>query len=320
MIANHPDIELVGGLVYHDEKVGRDVGELAGLGPLGVRATNRVEDLLDLDADVFLFNPPNSSFDVPIAMLAAGMNVITAAGSSDARNGPMARELEAACEAGQSSFMGSGINPGFAPDVLPMVASSLCGRVDSVHVYAGGNVKYLDAAMLTLMGFGAEVGAQQENSVFLQYVVGSYEETARFLARCVSLPIDNLVIEPEFEPALQDIDAKLVVKKGQTAGIRLSLIGMVGERRVSILENTWFMGRQNVRESWLGKARDSGWTVQIAGDPDVELNVDVSIPEDASEGGSRTTAARMFNSIPAVCAAPPGVLNFLDLPIPRVWQ
>ena len=320
MISAHPEVELVGALVHHQEKVGLDAGEIAGIDALGVVATKDLDQILAIEADVVLYNPPMDALDEVIPLLASGKNVITTAGGTNAKLKPEYSALQEACARGQSSFMGSGINPGYAPDVLPMVASALCGRVDAVHVFAGGNVEHLDGAGLQLMGFGQKPGTQIEGSVFIDHVVGSYRETAHFLAEALSIEIDEFEVEPEFEPALRDIDGSLAVAKGDTAGIRLSLVGMIGGRRAAILENTWFMGRENVRESWLGPARDRGWTVRLGGDVDVELNVDVSGFDDARNGGQRLTAARMFNSIPAVCDAKPGVLTYLDMPIPRVWQ
>ena len=319
LIAGHAGIELVGVLVYHEEKSGRDAGEIAGIDPLGVEATSRVEDILALDADVVLYNPPNDDLAGVIPLLASGKNVITAAGGTNVFGRPELPELERACAEGNASFMGTGINPGYAPDVLPMVASSLCGRVDTVHVYAGGNLLKGASSALGIMGFGQPPESQGADSLFVQHVVGSYRETAAFLADAVSLPIDDMRIEPEFEPALRAFDVgDLHIEKGSTAGVRLSLVGTIDGRRVATLENTWFLGRENVPDAWLGPARDSGWTVRITGDPDVELNVDVKL--EGPLGGSRLTAARMVNSIPAVVAAAPGPLTYLDVPIPRIWR
>ena len=50
-IVGRPDLELVGTWVHSDEKVGRDVGELCGLGPVGVQATNDKDALLAMEAD-----------------------------------------------------------------------------------------------------------------------------------------------------------------------------------------------------------------------------------------------------------------------------
>src|SRR5678816_3225012 len=56
-IVSHPQLELVGAWVHSPEKAGRDVGELCGIGPLGVRATNDVDALLAIPADCVLYSP-----------------------------------------------------------------------------------------------------------------------------------------------------------------------------------------------------------------------------------------------------------------------
>ena len=214
--------------------------------------------------------------------------------------------LEKACLDEGTSFMETGFNPGLAPDVPPMVASSLCDRVDQVEVFSGGNLLGLESTGSQIMGFGQPLDSQSEDSLFVKHAVRSYRETAHFLAEAVSLPIDDLVIESEFEPALQDIDAgSTTVEKGTVAGVRLRLVGMIGDRRAAIHENTWFLGRDNLRPEWLGPVRDSGWTVRIKGDLDVELNLDVDLSGHPN-AGQRLMAARMVNSIPTVCDAASG--------------
>ena len=56
-ILDHPELELVGCWVHSAEKAGRDVGEIVGRAPIGVRATHDVEALLALDADCVLYSP-----------------------------------------------------------------------------------------------------------------------------------------------------------------------------------------------------------------------------------------------------------------------
>jgi 2,4-diaminopentanoate dehydrogenase len=84
-IIDHPDLELAGLFVYSPEKAGRDAGELCGRPATGVRATDRIEDILALDADFVLHMPmlepttENSDREV-LALLASGKNVISLRG------------------------------------------------------------------------------------------------------------------------------------------------------------------------------------------------------------------------------------------------
>jgi hypothetical protein len=56
-IASHPELQLVGALVYSAAKAGRDVGELCGLGPLGITTTTDPDDIVAQDADCVLYMP-----------------------------------------------------------------------------------------------------------------------------------------------------------------------------------------------------------------------------------------------------------------------
>jgi len=56
-IAAHPDLELIGCFAWSPDKAGRDVGELCGLAPIGVAATNDVDALLALKPDCVVYNP-----------------------------------------------------------------------------------------------------------------------------------------------------------------------------------------------------------------------------------------------------------------------
>jgi len=70
-------MELVGAYVHHEEKNGLDAGEIAGLDPLGVRATTDLDEILALDADCVLYNPPMERYDEIVRMLASGKNVVS---------------------------------------------------------------------------------------------------------------------------------------------------------------------------------------------------------------------------------------------------
>ena len=53
-VLEHPDLELAGCWVHSADKAGKDVGELIGTEPLGVTATNSVDEILALDADAVI--------------------------------------------------------------------------------------------------------------------------------------------------------------------------------------------------------------------------------------------------------------------------
>ena len=74
-----PLLELVGCYAWSPEKVGRDVGELFGIEPLGVAATNDIDALLALKPDCVVYNPMWIDVDELVRILSAGVNVVSTA-------------------------------------------------------------------------------------------------------------------------------------------------------------------------------------------------------------------------------------------------
>ena len=79
-VLSHPDLELVGCWVHSADKDGKDVGEIVGLGPVGVTATSSAEEILALDADCVVYSPLVPNDDEVVALLRSGKNVVTPVG------------------------------------------------------------------------------------------------------------------------------------------------------------------------------------------------------------------------------------------------
>ena len=78
--AGNPAYDLVGVLVTNPKKVGRDAGEIAGIGPLGVMATNDPEAILALKPDCVHYAPSVNDLDMVCRLLRAGINVVSPLG------------------------------------------------------------------------------------------------------------------------------------------------------------------------------------------------------------------------------------------------
>src|SRR6266568_6707117 len=139
----HPDLELVGLCVHSPAKAGKDAGELCGLPAVGVKATNDSDAILALDADCVCYTatadlrPWEAVKDIS-SILASGKNVVSSSlvqllhpKTSDPA---MVEQLEAAAAAGGTTLLTSGIDPGFANDVLPILLTGVCERIDSIRV------------------------------------------------------------------------------------------------------------------------------------------------------------------------------------------
>ena len=99
--------------------------------------------------------------------------------------------------------------------------------------------------------------------------------------------------------------------------MRLSFIGVAAGRPRVTLEITWYLDRDCVRADWLRDARADGWRIEVTGQPNITLSVEVG--ECEQDWITDLTAARVINDIRIVCNAEPGTHSFLDSPIPRAW-
>jgi 2,4-diaminopentanoate dehydrogenase len=326
LIARHPELELVGLWVHSADKVGRDAGELVGIDPLGVTATDDVDALLALDADCVCYTAtadlrPTEAIADLARILAAGKNVVSSSVVPlvfPPHVEPALRQpLEDACAAAGVSCFTSGIDPGWANDLLPLVLTGQCEYVDELRVME--IVNYATYAQPTVlfdtMGFGKPLDS---TPLLLMPGVLSFAwgGVVKVLAAGLGVEVDELREVHERQPAPKDIDLGFgVVEEGTTAAMRFEVQGIVdGEVRI-VLEHVTRLDDALAPE-WPQPAGHSGYRVRVTGNPSYTVDVQMMGDDgDHNTGGLVGTAARLVNAIPAVCDARPGLLSVLDLPL-----
>ena len=78
-IVKHPDLQLVGLHCYSPDKIGRDAGDIVGIGPIGVTATGTIDDILTTRPDCLTFQEVWPDTELYERVLEAGINVVTTA-------------------------------------------------------------------------------------------------------------------------------------------------------------------------------------------------------------------------------------------------
>ena len=143
-ILRHPAFELVGVGVSNPAKVGKDVGQICGLGPVGLAATDDLQALIALEPEALVHYGPTAAHPVDNvrdigAFLRAGIDVCSTAMTpwvwpAMTLNPPdWIAPITEACEAGGASCFTTGIDPGFANDLFPMTLMGLCAEVRVVR-------------------------------------------------------------------------------------------------------------------------------------------------------------------------------------------
>jgi hypothetical protein len=323
-IAANPGLELVGCYAWSPDKVGRDVGRLCGLDPLGVSATDDVDALLALRPDCVVYNPMWQSVDELVRILESGANVVTTAAFITGRNlGPDRKRLVDACERGGASLFGTGVSPGFV-DLLGIVMAGISDRIDKVTVSEAAHTMGYDSPETEKpAGFGRPMDDANLQAMTAQGTA-VFAEAVEMMADALGIELDEVVCEAEYAAALEDLDlGSWQIAKGCVAGIAASWQGRVGGRTVVELSVRWKKAPV-LAPNW--QIQD-GWVVEVAGRPTVKTTVQFLPPPDFQAKsladfmvlGHIMTAMPAIHAIPAVVAAPPGIVTYADLslPLPR---
>ena len=319
LLADHPTMELVGAYVFHAEKAGRDAGEIAGIDPLGVTATDDLDQILDLDADCVLYNPPMERYDEIIPMLASGKNVVSIMSGWHPQKRSQYPDIAAACEEGQASLYGTGLNPGLSYE-LALLASSVCSKVDSITIKTAEPQATLSEVFLEMFGFGkTEAELSEGPSGVYAVFARTLHQITDLLCEELALPHDGSEFSFDFEPSLADYDDKIVVRQGTMAGLLLTASTTHGGRPVATVQVRFMLGEEYVRPEWLADGPVHGWIeVDVKGEPGSRFTHEIYENDaDSSFLSAWSTGTRAVNVLPFVCAARPGVLSPLDLPLSR---
>lgn len=329
-LIDDPRFELVAVSTSTPAKVGRDAGELAGLDVVtGVEAVGDLDALIAARPDAVVYcamgdtRPVEATSDV-CRLLEAGIDVVgSAPGSLQFPWGTMPEraiaKVEAAALAGGASVYVTGVDPGFASDLVPLALASTCQRVTQVKTYELADYATYDGAevMFDLMGFGHPVDSTP--LLFLPGVLGMAWGTAiRMTARALGIEVDEIVEHWEAEPAPESYDiAAGRIEEGTIAALKFSISGLVDGHPAIVVEHVT-RTRDDLRPDWARPAAGGGsYRVEITGEPSYVVDV---VP--SSEHGDHNHAAivaacgRIVNAVPDVVAAPPGIRTTLDLPLP----
>jgi hypothetical protein len=320
-ICSNPEFELVGCYAWSRDKAGRDVGELCGLDePLGVLATNDAGALLALRPDCVVYNPKWPDVDELTAILEAGINVVTTAGfiTGDAFGADRGRILDA-CDRGHSSIFGSGMNPGLA-NLLGIVSANICDRIDAITITESVDSTGYDSPETELpVGFARPLDdpglpAMTESGTAV------FGDAVRLVADALGLELDDVVCEAEYAQTTRDLDlGTWSIPAGHVAGVSIGWQGRRAGRTVIALNARWRKG-QHLDPDW---SIEHGYIIDIRGRPCVRTKLEVYPPSDFQAQtfgdfmilGMIMTALPAINAIPYVCAAQPGIVTYLDLPL-----
>jgi 4-hydroxy-tetrahydrodipicolinate reductase len=315
-VVEHPGMELAGVYVHSPAKAGRDAGELCGLGPIGVPATDDPDAIVALGADCVLYMPRALDPAVVCRLLAGGTNVVTTRGEfhHPASMDPALRErVEAACGQGGASIHSTGSSPGFITEAVPLVLTSIQRRLDGLTIdeYADLSRRDSPALLFEIMGFGKPPAAFDERR--LSHGRTSFGPSLRLLAEALALPLDDIEAGGEVATAARTVDiAAGTLEAGTVAAQRLTVAGMRDGRPLLRFRASWYC-TTDLDPAW--DVRPTGWHIDVEGDAPLDVDLRFPVPiERMGDVSPGYTAHRAVNAVPVVCAAAPGIRTSVELP------
>ena|SRR5579859_645634 len=310
-VAERRGFKIVGAVDIDPMKAGRDLGDVAGLGhPLKVRVSSDARKTIKASKpDVVVLCTLSSlkrvtpqieeilKLRVPIVSTTEELAYPTAG------NLKYARAIHAAAKKAKVGVIGTGVNPGFTMDALPIALTGVCERVDSIRV------DRVQDARVRRLPFQQKIGAGLTREQFQKKVDdGSVRhvglaESVSMIADAMGWKVDRITDEIQPKIATSTVSSEfLAVDAGYVCGIVQDGIGYRDGKPVITLH----------MEAYLG-APESFDAVDIAGSPNIRSKIAGGVHGDIA------TASITVNSIPKILAVAPGLHTMRDMPLPSYY-
>ena len=307
-VASRKGLVIVGAVDIDPAKTGRDLGEVCGLGRrLRVKVTDDISRTIKAcKPDVAVLCTSSSlkkvipEFEAVLKLKVPIVSTTEELAYPVKSNARAARRIDELARRARVAVLGTGVNPGFTMDALPIALTAVCERVDSVAV------DRVQDASIRRLPFQQKIGAGLTRDEFAERVrsgtvrhVG-LAESISMIADAMGWKLDRITddIEPKLAAA-RVASQFLTVEPGRVCGLIQDGVGYVAGKPLITLH----------MEAYLG-APESFDAVRIAGSPPLSMKIAGGVHGDIA------TASITVNSIPKVLEAAPGLRTMRDMALP----
>jgi len=306
IVAERPALHVVGAVDVDPEKVGRDVGEVVGLGrALDVTVDGDAAQALQRLRPDVVVHCTGSSLEVVMPQLreivAAGASIVSTCEELSypwARQGALAEELDALARERGVAVLGTGVNPGFVMDLLPLVLSGVTSGVHAIHVRRVVDASARRGPLQRKIGAGITSAdfKQRADRGAMGHV--GLRESLHMVAAGLGWEVRD--VTDTLEPVLAETEittAHVRVRPGNVAGVHEVARGTTLSGKSVELDLAMYVGAPDPRDE-----------VVIDGEPRIHMVIHGGI------FGDTATAAIVANAIPIVRTATPGLRTRCELP------
>jgi 2,4-diaminopentanoate dehydrogenase len=319
-LAHAKGLKVVGAVDNDPAKLGRDVGEIAEIGKLGV-SVGRPDSLCrPRVADIMLhatrYDPAAITDDI-VDFLRAGINVISTSGVSflPGHCRELADRLDDAARAGGSTVIGTGLNPGFLQDVVPILMTSACESISKIT-----SIRITDFSPWgpeVMRHYGIGLTPEEFESQINVGKIGLHEEIIHSMDM-IAYALGGIA-ENFDQQRLSIVTSRkrtapwITIDPGHVCGFRHLASARCSTGPELRLELIALVHPDPARDGVV-----PGTRVIIDGLPAVEATITGEL--NSARGVYAATAARAVNAIPYVLSAPPGLTSLADLPATAWWS
>lgn len=326
-ILQSPAFELAGVRVYSEAKNGIDAGILIGVDPVGVFATTDVDALLRLDCDCVLYTARDmgnwNTDDEILRILEAGKNLVTPLPYHNAhlfRDASFKARLDAACQAGQSVFHATGIDPDLISDRVLLALTGLCTDVQQIRLQENWECTSTPPELQQIAGFGKSPEEARAVPMAAAVSTNFLQAIGHTVAEVLGVRYDRIEEMHDYVVASERIESThITIEPGQVGRLTHRFAGYIdskGDEPFFLMEYNWVLGNAMLPP---GVLPGQYWIAEIEGRPSMRMVIDLraslrkperfyTIGNFKSEPGFHGTMAPCLQAIPKICAASPGVL------------
>jgi 4-hydroxy-tetrahydrodipicolinate reductase len=310
LAALKPWAQVLGGIDIDPAKVGEDLGALTGVPSLRARLVwGSLDDLLTHGQPDLVFHTTVSKFKDAFPqiepMARQGISVVSSCEEllfPRIREPRLAARLDHICRKHGARVIGTGVNPGFVMDLLPICLTGVSRDIRAIHVQRVVNASTRRAPLQKKIGSGLPPAEFRWLLKKGKAGHAGLKESLALIAHCLGWPVKNIVETGDAVVADHNIRTQhLAVKKGQTCGLHQHAEATVNGRVCLTLDLKMYLD-----------APDPHDAVQVEGTPPLDLVINGGV------AGDQATVAMLVNTAPLLLSSPPGLRLVTDLPVPRI--
>ena len=305
-------VEIVGAIDINPKIVGKDLGEVMGIKKLGVKISSDVDAVLnDTKPDIVAHTTMSylkQTYPQFEGVLKHGVDVVSTCEELSYPNATpegkkYAEKLDKVAKKGKASILGTGVNPGFVMDTLPIFLTAVCQKVDEIYVARQMDASTRRIPFQTKIGAGLSVD-QFNKKIETHEITGhvGLEQSIKMIADALGWELDKIEVEkPQPVVLKKDVASEAIkVPKGNNAGSMQYAYGILKGKKLITMDFKAYIGAPEEFDS-----------VTIKGVPPINQKIS------PCTHGDYATIAITTNMIPHVINAEPGFKTMIDLPVPH---